>query len=104
MWKRKRCVNPSTSHPLTVSTLCHLAIKDCQHLKNIHDAFLTASTEREKKINVLENSDKILQSESYHPAASFFLGGKTLQLYLLNFLAKLDFENSEYCEDYDTEL
>lgn len=42
--KRKECVNPSIPHHLTVPTLCHLAIKDCQHLKNIHDAFLTAST------------------------------------------------------------
>lgn len=61
-WKRKRkaCVNPSTPHPLTVTTLCHLAIKNCQHLKNIHGAFLTASTERKKKKKVLENSANIV--------------------------------------------
>lgn len=66
-------------------------------MKNIYDAFLTVSTERKKKKNVLENSADILQSESYHSAASFSLGGKRPQLYVLYFLAKLYFEKSEYC-------
>lgn len=64
--KRKGCANPSTPHPLTVTTLCHLAIKNCQLLKNTHDAFLTVLIGKEKKRENRKKKKKEAPENSIH--------------------------------------
>lgn len=63
--KEQKCKSPpSTAWPLTTPTLHNLAIKDSEHVKNDHDAFLTTLTERRKI--PLENSTGILTNKSRH--------------------------------------
>lgn len=82
--EEQKCKSPpSTAWPLTTPTLHNLAIKDSEHVKNDHDAFLTTLTWKEK------NTPRKFNRHTNKKKLSLWLGfleEKVLWEYLLHFL------------------